>query len=63
MFSMPDEGIGRLLYPWANNDGTGGSAVVLFGPGIGDALQERLEAAPLPADMDFYDCLARAIAA
>jgi len=30
-----------------------GIAVLLFGPGIGDALQERLEAAPLSADMDF----------
>lgn len=55
MFQIPEEDVAGFLYPWVNNDGTAGSAVVLFGGGIGDPIMERFEAEEIPAGMDFDD--------
>ena len=55
MLSLPDEGIGGFIYPWINADGTASAATCMFGPGVGDPIQERFEAQPVSAEMDFYD--------
>ena len=61
MFELPEHGIGGFLYPWINNDGTAGSAVVLFGTGVGESIQERFEAEAVPDDMDFHDWRVRGL--
>lgn len=61
MFELPEHGIGGFLYPWVNNDGTAGSAVVLFGPGVGESIQERFEAEAVPDNMDFHDWRVRGL--
>lgn len=55
MLQVPEHGIAGFIYPWINANGTASAAVCLFGPGIGEPIQERFEEVPVPADMDFYD--------
>jgi hypothetical protein len=55
MLQIPERGIAGFIYPWINADGTAGASISLFGPGLPEAIEERFEAAPVPAEMDFYD--------
>ncbi|QIG54727.1 hypothetical protein G6N82_11690 [Altererythrobacter sp. BO-6] len=55
MLQLPERGIAGFIYPWINADGTAGASISLFGPGLPEAIEERFEAEPVPAEMDFYD--------
>ncbi|MES2493330.1 MAG: hypothetical protein V4579_08640 [Pseudomonadota bacterium] len=55
MLQLPEQGIAGFIYPWINANGTASAAICLFGPGVGDPIQERFEEVAVPADMDFHD--------
>ncbi|MGE4322145.1 MAG: hypothetical protein AB7E60_03870 [Sphingobium sp.] len=54
--SLPDEGLSLFAYTWMHRDQTAGSAIAVFGPGVGDrALQKRMLHVDITADMNFGD--------
>ena len=55
MLQLPERGIAGFIYPWINADGTAAASISLFGPGLPEAIEERFEATPVPAEMDFYN--------
>lgn len=61
MLQLPERRIAGFIYPWINADGTAGASISLFGPGLPDAIEERFEAEPVSAEMDFYDWQVRGL--
>ena len=55
MLELPEHGIAGFVYPWVNAKGLASAAVCMFGPGVGDPVQERFEEVAVPDDMDFRD--------
>lgn len=55
MLQLPERGLAGFIYPWINANGTASAAITLFGPGLPEPIEERLEEVAVPADMDFYD--------
>jgi hypothetical protein len=55
MLLVPEHGIAGFIYPWINANGTASAATCIFGPGVGEPIQERFEEVVVPADMDFFD--------
>ncbi|WP_404477958.1 hypothetical protein [Novosphingobium sp. BL-52-GroH] len=55
MLQVPEHGIAGFIYPWINADGTASAATCIFGPGVGEPIQERFDAIAVSPDMDFYD--------
>lgn len=51
---LPDEGIALFTYTWVSKDSVAGSALAVFGPGVGaEPIEQRLADRPVPADMNF----------
>lgn len=54
-FVVPDEGIAAFCYTWVNKDHLAGSAFVMFGPGVGDPIAEKVDGIAVSPDMNFDD--------
>lgn len=50
---LPEEGIAAFTYTWVNGESEAGAAMALFGPGIGEPIQQRLADRPVDKAMDF----------
>lgn len=50
---LPDEGIAAFTYTWVNKASEAGAAMAIFGPGIGEPIQQRLADRPVAKDMNF----------
>ncbi|MBU0538717.1 MAG: hypothetical protein KKF24_11740 [Gammaproteobacteria bacterium] len=56
MIQIPEEQIGGFIYTWINGEGLAGSAVTLYGPGIGpEPLLEKFDGIAMSPDADFFD--------
>lgn len=54
-FLAPDEGLAAFCYTWVNKDHVAGSAFVVFGPGVGEPIAERVDGIKVSPDMNFDD--------
>ena len=53
---LPDKGIAAFTYTWVNRAGEAGSAMAIFGPGVGDKpIEQRLPDKKVPDNMDFSE--------
>jgi len=55
MLQLPERGIAGFIYPWIKGNGTASAAVMLFGPGLDETIEERFEEVAVSPSMDFYD--------
>jgi hypothetical protein len=56
MFQLPDDGVAGYLYSWVDGESVAGSALFMYGPGIGEEPIEHLVTGhPVPYDMSFDD--------
>lgn len=55
-FVLPEHNLAAFCYTWVNRDQKGGSAFVLFGPGVGDKpIAEAVDGVEVSPSMDFDD--------